>query len=164
MADKEIDASDAEVVYEKTQKGLAEIETRKNNLPQKLRTFLIVVNGQKTLATILKELPKIEGARAAIEELEQKGFIVKASSVPAPDDLSRQEEARKFTLAQTFMVNTTLDSVGPMGSALVENLRKCENLQQLRDHVENYLYAIKSGRGASTAEEYEQEIAKFFSP
>jgi hypothetical protein len=155
--------SDPGIVYDKTDKGIEEIQTRKYNLSQKLRTLLIVVDGKKTQGAILNQFSTLEGAAAALEELEQKGFIAKKVDVQAPGVITAEEEQQRAKMAKAFMINTLSDAVGPMGLSLIESLKTCETLQELQSHLENYLYAIKSGRGKTTADQYQEELSKLFS-
>jgi hypothetical protein len=148
------------VVYEKTTAGVEEIQTRKHNLSQTLRTLLIVVDGKKTAGAILNQFSIMEGAAPALAALEQKGLIARKADVLAPGTFSPEEALRRAMLARTFMMNTVTDAVGSMGLSLIETLRKCETLQQLQAHLDDYLYAITSGRGKATAEEYRTELAK----
>ena len=163
MSEYKNDQPDSWIVYEKTEKGVQEIQTRKNNLPQKFRTLLIVVDGKKTRGGILNQFSALEGAAATLEELEQKGFIMKRADVLPPGVLTPEEVKEGIKLARTFMVNTLNDAVGSMGLSLIETLKTCETLDELRSHFEDYLYAIKSGRGKATADEYKEELLKHFS-
>jgi hypothetical protein len=163
MSESRMGQSDDWIVYEKTGKGTEEIQTRKNNLPQKFRTLLIVVDGKKTRGSILSQFSTLEGAAGALEELEQKGFITKKVDVLAPGVLSEDETKKRIQLAKAFMINTLNDAVGSMGGlSLMEALRACETFDELKSHFESYLYAIKSGRGKTTADEYKEELLKLF--
>jgi hypothetical protein len=153
------DQSESWVVYEKTIAGAEEIQTRKHNLPQTLRTLLIVVDGKKTAGAILNQFSLLKGAAPALAALEEKGLIARRTDVLAPGTVSPEEALRRAGLARTFMMNTVTDAVGSMGLSLIETLRKCETLPQLQAHFDDYLYAITSGRGKATAEEYRAELA-----
>jgi len=162
MSEHKKEQSVESIIYEKTEMGIDEIQTRKNNLPQKLRTLLIVVDGKKTRGNILSQFGTLEGAAGALEELEQKGFIMKKVEVLAGSGLTAEEEKNQVQMAQAFMINTLNDAVGSMGLSLIEALRSCKTLGELKSHFENYLYAIKSGRGKATADEYKAELLKYF--
>jgi hypothetical protein len=162
MSENKKEPSNDWIVYEKTEDGVEELQTRKNNLPQKLRSLLIVVDGIKTRGSLLNQFSTLEGAAAALDELEQKDFIRKKAGVLPPGVLSAEEEKKRTQLAKAFMINTLNDAVGSMGLSLIESLRACETLAELQSHFENYLYAIKSGRGESTADEYKEELQKLF--
>jgi hypothetical protein len=162
MAGQEQGRSDAGIVYEKTENGNDEIKTRKYNLSQKLRTLLIVVDGKKDRGAILNQFSLMQGSSAVLDELEQKGFIAKRTGVPAPAKLSPDEEQRRAKLAKTFMINTVSDAVGVMASSLLETLKKCETLEDLQAHFDDYLYAITRGRGKAAADEYREELEKLF--
>jgi hypothetical protein len=161
MGDNMNQQSDEAIVYEKTEKGVEEIQTRKNGLSQKFRTLLIVVDGKKTRANIFKQFSTLEGVAAVLAELEQKGFIMKKTGVLA-GVITPDEEKERIKLAKAFMVNTLNDAVGTMGLSLIESLKTCQTLDDLKSHFDNYLYAIKSGRGKATAEEYREELLKHF--
>jgi hypothetical protein len=162
MGENMNEQSEEWLVYEKTEKGVEEIQTRRYNLSQKFRTLLIVVDGKKTRGSILNQFATLEGVATVLGELEQKGFIMKKAGVLAPGVLTPLEEKEKAKLAKAFMINTLNDAVGSMGLSLIESLKKCETLDELKSQFENYLYAIRSGRGKATADEYREELLKLF--
>lgn len=180
MNEKKVDESNSWVVYEKTEKGVEEIQTRKYNLSQKFRSILIVIDGKLTVGALLSEFSGMEQVATVLTELERQGFIEKradilpppgadilpppGADIPPPGGLSSVEEQRRVRMARTFMINTVTDAVGAMGSSLIDNLMKCATLRDLQSHFENYLYTIASGRGKSTAEDYRNELSKLLYP
>ena len=158
--------SDPGVVYKKTEKGLEEMQTRKYNLPQKLRAILSVIDGKTTVGSLLKQLYTMEGVTTTLVELEQQGFIasIAKKAGAAPSVVLSPDEERRVKMARTFMINTVTDAVGAMGSSLIDNLMKCATVKELQSHFENYLYTIASGRGKPTAEEYREELSKLLFP
>lgn len=64
-----------ELVYKKSPKGISEIVSRTDGLPLKLRPYLIVVDGNKSvndlvrLNPVLKDLPKV------LADLHDEGFL-----------------------------------------------------------------------------------------
>lgn len=69
-----------ELVYKKTSKGIDEIASRKEGLALRLRPYLIVVDGNKsvkdlvTLNPVLKDLPQV------LVNLHDQGFIATDSA------------------------------------------------------------------------------------
>jgi hypothetical protein len=166
MNENKIHEPDLGVVYKKTEKGVEEMQTRKYNLPQKLRAILSVIDGNATVGFLLKQLYTMDGVATILVELEQQGFtgrIAKKTSA-APSTALSPDEERRVKMARTFMINTVTDAVGAMGSSLIDNLVKCATLKELQSHFENYLYIIASGRGKPTAEEYRVELSKLLFP
>jgi hypothetical protein len=55
-------------VYEKTDKGRAEIATRQNRLPARLRTLLLLIDGQRQLGMLANNFgpPELTAENAAI--------------------------------------------------------------------------------------------------
>jgi hypothetical protein len=162
MIEIRTDRLDTGDVYEKTGKGIEEFETRKYKLPQKFRSLLILIDGKKTSGAIVSQFSSMGDAEESLAELERQGFIVRRSAASGPGKLPPDEEARRFQLAKTFMINTVSDAVGPMGSSHIEALKQCQSRKDLEDHLEAYFYLITSGRGKTTAEQYRKELLKLW--
>ncbi|MBS1171041.1 MAG: hypothetical protein H6R01_1959 [Burkholderiaceae bacterium] len=62
-------------VFEKTDKGREEIATRKYQLPPRLRSLLVMVDGKQTKAQLLKNIAALGMDVRSIDELLDKQFI-----------------------------------------------------------------------------------------
>lgn len=62
-------------IYDKTDKGREEIATRQYQLPTRLRTLLVLVDGKQTAESLLKKVAGLGLNEASLEELAEKGFI-----------------------------------------------------------------------------------------
>ncbi len=82
--------------YRKTAKGLAEIATRANKLPPRLRTALILVDGRRTDDELSSMLPK--EADETLRWLSDSGFIEvdhsTANASQSSDDRARPGRVR----------------------------------------------------------------------
>lgn len=65
------------MIYEKTEKGREEIATRKHHLPMKLRTLLVLVDGEKTADRLLHEIAPLGLNAENLNELVQQEYIRK---------------------------------------------------------------------------------------
>jgi hypothetical protein len=72
---------DRQDIYSKTSKGLEEVKNRKNNLPQALRSLLIMVDGTKPIGAFLDQATALGDVNAMLVGLEQQGFIAKTAVV-----------------------------------------------------------------------------------
>ena len=67
-------------VFEKTDKGREEIATRKYQLPPRLRSLLVMVDGKQTKAQLLKNIAALGMDVRSIDELLDKQFIRETTS------------------------------------------------------------------------------------
>lgn len=75
---------DRQDIYSKTSKGLEEVKNRKYNLPQALRSLLIMVDGTKPIGSFLDQATALGDVNAMLIGLEQQGFIAKTAVVTKP--------------------------------------------------------------------------------
>ncbi len=66
-------------IYEKTEKGREEITTRKYHLPLKLRTLLVLVDGEKVSDKLLQAVAPFGLNEESLNELITQGYIRKKS-------------------------------------------------------------------------------------
>jgi hypothetical protein len=66
---------DRAAVLAKTRRGLEEVKSRTYGVPQKLRTLLIMADGNATVADILGRFPGIAEIETNLEALVAQGFI-----------------------------------------------------------------------------------------
>lgn len=62
-------------IFDKTDKGREEIATRHYQLPPRLRTLLVLIDGKETMANLLKKISGLGLNDSSFEELMDKGFI-----------------------------------------------------------------------------------------
>lgn len=65
-----------EVIYKKTSKGIGEIATRTEGLALKLRPYLIVVDGNKSVKDLVTLNPALKDLPHVLANLHDQGFIV----------------------------------------------------------------------------------------
>ena len=64
-------------IYDKTEKGREEIATRKNGLPARLRTLLVMVDGHKPASTLLENTSGLGVDEECLKSLVAEGYIVR---------------------------------------------------------------------------------------
>lgn len=63
------------LIYDKTQKGREEIATRVHQLPSRLRSLLVLIDGKQTDLALLKKIPGLGLEGKHLDELLLQGFI-----------------------------------------------------------------------------------------
>ena len=91
---------DKTLVLVKTTKGAEEIKTRASGLPQKLRTLLIMVDGQKSAGIMLERMGGTAEAASNLDELLAQGFIETVAEPAASDALTPQVAAAALAEVQ----------------------------------------------------------------
>lgn len=87
-------------IYDKTDKGRDEIATRKNQLAARLRTLLLMVDGQKNAATLLQSTAGLGVSENCLGTLLTEGYIVRTgpeepAEVAAPEAVRRPAALRR---------------------------------------------------------------------
>ncbi len=72
------------VIYDKTDKGREEIATRKHGVPPRLRTLLVMIDGNLALDTLLKNFAGLGVTEDSINELLHQDYIVKVGGGEEP--------------------------------------------------------------------------------
>lgn len=157
-------------VYRKTEKGLAEIETRAHRLPPRLRTALIMVDGHRTDEELTKLIAL--DADMVLTTLLDQGFIeVLATLAPKPPPRPPAAApaagpapsaggggAKALEERKRMAVRFLNDHLGPSAESLALKIEKATDWNDLKNHLEMAEHFLRSGRGASTAQEF---AAKF---
>src|SRR5438270_10648028 len=96
-------------IYAKTEEGLRELKERKLNLPIALRSVLIMIDGNRSVAEVLQKTSALHVDTSALVTLEQAGLIVKRFSAPSASEgragksERSQDEVQRFLSAQQQM-------------------------------------------------------------
>jgi hypothetical protein len=155
-------------VYRKTPKGQTEIETRGHRLPPRVRTTLILVNGQRNDDELAKLSPA--DASATLASLLAEGFIeavatveprasprVPAIPVAAPTTTTpagADNDAAAFMQRRRDAIRALNDQLGPGAEALAIRVERCTTWEELRPALEAAVKTLRLARGASAATEY----------
>jgi len=111
-----------QAVLKKTEKGVEEIQTRKYHLDQRLRTLLIVVNGQLTAGQLVDRFGRLGDVEPLLTQLLEQGFVRGAAS----------ENYRDIRLQLSQALS---DALGPDGDPVVMQLESCKSPDALRKFV-----------------------------
>lgn len=150
------------LIYRKTAKGIAEIETRAHRLPPRLRGALIMVDGKRGTPE-LRALLQAQADESLLALIEQ-GFIEavqtsEPASGPAPAQAPRPSApamppAAEFETLRRTAIRLLLDQTGPGGETLAVRMEKVRSLEDLRALLPAAARVIEAMRGKAAAAAY----------
>jgi hypothetical protein len=151
-------------IYRKTAKGQTEIETRALRIAPRFRSVLILVDGRRTDAELLKLMP--QASPDTLEALAQGGFIealvakaatvrerpapVAAASAPAP----LPDAAQVFEQHRRESARALLDRVGPIAEPLIVRMERTRHAAELKPLLAMAIQLVSHTRGSAAAADY----------
>lgn len=98
-------------IYDKTDKGREEIATRKYQVPPKLRTLLVMIDGRRSLESLLNNFAGLGLSAENVDELLRQEYITLVSGGPAANEpeLEAPRVGRPPASARARMLARTRD-------------------------------------------------------
>ena len=129
---------DPTAVLRKTESGANAIKQRDRALTPRLRMLLIVVNGSKTVAELLKGMPNPDETRQMLGELLSAGFVElldlprpAQAAAPSPSKAApgvRDDDLKAIARRATRLLD---DLLGPDSESLCLQIERCTSAAQL---------------------------------
>lgn len=144
-------------IYAKTEEGLRELKERTHNLPITLRSLLIMIDGNRTVAEVLERGRAVRADAAALATLERAGLIAKRFSAPsaaggeAAVAPRSEDEVQRFIAAQQQISDAINSHLGFRGYLMMMRLQRAENLRDLRDFLPDFAQALVKRIGPANA-------------
>lgn len=157
-------------VYRKTDKGQAEITTRQFQLPMKLRSALIMVDGKRTDEDLLRMIPG--QAQEVLQTLLNEGFIevVAVAAPPRPSSSSSRPPegaaskpatpglppapSRPLDQMRTQAVRFVVEQLGPLGDDIAIRMEKARSWPDLHPALVIAHRLLADNRGTATADAF----------
>ena len=158
------------IIFRKTAKGLAEIETRANRLVPRMRSSLILVDGKRDVADL--KLLLTPHTDATLQALAEQGFIeavgetvgvaapaasyevrpapAPASAPPAPPAASRP--AIDLADLRRQVVRALHEQLGPSAASLATRIEKSRSAEDLKPLVSQAVHLVAAARGRTAAD------------
>ena len=155
----------ASTVLRKTEAGINGIKQRDSLLTPKLRMLLIVVDGAKSVAELLKPLPNPEEAGQMLTQLLGAGFV---SIVDAPQAAPRpalaptqparakdnETDAAALTAAMRRATQLLDNMLGPDSEVLCLQIERCTSSVQLNIKIIEISRIVAAMRSEKKAAEF----------
>ena len=158
-------------IYAKTEEGLRELKERTHNLPIALRSLLIMIDGNRTVAEVLVRARAVRADAAALATLERVGLIAKRFSAPSSSEgdgeaaaVPRSEdEVQRFLTAQQQISDAINNHLGFRGYLMMMRLQRAANLRDLRDFLPDFAQALVKRIGPANAGQIVSAIERLIS-
>jgi hypothetical protein len=145
-------------IYAKTEAGVRELQERKLNLPIALRSLLIMIDGNRTIADVLERARALRVDADAVAALERAGLIARKFSAPsavkaaaAEPEARSEDEVERFMTAQRKLSDAINSHLGFRGYLLMLRLQRAENLRDLHDFLPDFAQALVKRIGIDAA-------------
>jgi hypothetical protein len=151
-------------IYAKTEEGARELKERKRNLPVALRSLLIMVDGNRSVAEVLERARVLRVDITALVTLERAGLIAKRFSAPSATESGGASPARsegevdRFLVAQQQLSNAINEHLGFRGYMMMMRLQRASNLRDLRDLLPDFAKAMVKRMGMDAATPIVSEV------
>lgn len=149
-------------IYQKTDKGVEEIRSRRYKLPKRPRILLILVDGKTPLDVVLGQARALGIEDSTVMDLIDEGFIAAQSAPVAAgagatagvvdefDEATDPEE--RFRVAQRFMNESIVNVLGLRALFFTLKLERCATLGDLQDLAPAYEQALQKTGDFAQAE------------
>lgn len=162
-------------IFDKTAKGRAEISTRQFQLPAKIRTLLVMIDGKRPLAELFKQTQGLGLSQENIDYLLDEGFIAEvaeASNIPEPvatpvvpslplassapsasttPPVQQMDDVKRLQALHNFFNSTIKSTSGLRGFALQLKTERAATLQEFADLRRPYVEAVNKAKGREMA-------------
>lgn len=169
------------IIYDKADKGREEIATRKYQLPTRLRTLLVMIDGKQTVSELLKKVSALGLTEQNIHELLDLELIYKVTNLSDQPDFSFTEDkevvdsdmtdaaseaeilvdipvpanfdddAVRFQALYNFFNETIKSTLGLRGFNLQLKVERAASIQDFHELRRPYIEAIYKSKGKETA-------------
>ncbi|SBT03724.1 conserved hypothetical protein [Candidatus Accumulibacter aalborgensis] len=150
-------------VYSKTAKGLDEIATRTHGLAARRRALLIMVDGHRTVSELLALSTSTKDAERQLAALLNEGFIqheaasIHAAAAAAQPDPAPPDE--DISLTKSYIVQTLRELLGSQAGALITEIEKARNVEELQGQVGKLLVALGAAADQKKVRHFLDELA-----
>lgn len=144
-----------QAIYVKTAKGQEEVATRAFQLPSRVRTLLVMVDGKTSAEQLVANTAALGDSATFFTMLVEGGFVEPvAAPAPAP---SVKPPPKELVRAVSRMVT---DILGPAGDSLTLRLEKAVSLEEFAKLVEHCRGMIESAAGKKKGDMFWEAVLK----
>lgn len=147
------------IIYRKTAKGLAEIETRVYRLSPRLRSVLIMIDGKRSDADLLQMLPQAAEVLAALAQDDFISEYTRTSAAPAPPPPPPERTVIRppqptFEAMRKDVLRAFNDRLGPAGEGMAVKLEKARNEAEFRALLPAAVQLVTTVQGRDAGESF----------
>lgn len=143
---------DLQAVYIKTAKGQQEVATRAFQLPSRVRSLLVMVDGKANAEQLVANTATLGDSSAFFAQLIEGGFIETVASAAVPLPTPKVKTPPKELVRKVSRLVT--DILGPAGDALALRLEKAVSLEEFAKQVEQCRSVIDEAAGKKAGDSF----------
>ncbi|MEP7062311.1 MAG: hypothetical protein ABI881_07920 [Betaproteobacteria bacterium] len=156
-------------IYSKTERGLEELRTRQMNLPVQLRSVLIMIDGQHTVAQTLARAQALSVGPDVFEQLAKLALIERRFGARSDAESGvaaerSQDDVQRFLGLQKSINAAISEHLGIRGYGMMLRLQRAGNLRDLHDLLPDLAQALVKRIGINAAtpivEGFEQMLVR----
>ena len=166
-------------IYDKSEKGRAEIATRKYQLASRLRTLLVMVDGKQAVDELLKKVAGLGLDGQSIQALLDQEFIFVARpkeiaagseaetseiALPAKPGADTMTDAQRFQATHIFFNETIKSAIGLRGFALQMKVERASTMEDFHALRAPYLEAVIKAKGNEMARSLRDRLDQLLHP
>lgn len=153
-----------QAIYVKTAKGQEEVATRAFQLPSRVRSLLVMVDGKNSGEQLVANTAALGDSAAFFSMLVEGGFIeaVAASSLAATAAPTENVKAPPKELVRK-VCHLVTDILGPAGDSLTLRLEKAASLEEFAKHVEQCRDVISNAAGKKKGDLFWNTVVELLS-
>lgn len=146
----------------KTQAGRDEIDRRTRRLAPVLRSLLLVVDGQRSVAELRAMAASLHGPGDALEQLQALGLVgvgpQPAATPSAAASASAGEAGNRYSVLYALMSDAVREQLGLRGYFLQLKIERCVTLAELVQVLPELRAAVGKARDAALADELDRRL------
>lgn len=147
----------------KTDAGRDEIQNRSRKLPIVMRSILLLVDGQRTVAQLRQIVTGLHAPADALQQLADMGLIQSTEAiaeVPRSDPAvpARSDAANRFSLLYALMSDAIREHLGIRGYFVQLKIERCNNADDLLALLPEVAAAVGKAQGIGRDVEFEQRL------
>ncbi len=173
-------------IYDKSDKGRAEIATRKYQLASRLRTLLVIIDGKQTVDELLKKVAGLGLDEQSIQALLDQEFIqiphpaepimavdkraaleaekIEAAQLEAKRGTEAMTDAQRFQATYKFFNETIKSAIGLRGFALQMKVERASTMEDFHSLRIPYLEAVMKANGNEMARSLGDRLNQLLNP
>lgn len=147
------------IIYRKTARGLAEIETRVYKLAPRLRSVLIMIDGKRSDVELAQMVPQAAEALAALAQDDFISEYTRTSAAPAPPPPPPERTVIRppqptFEAMRKDVLRAFNDRLGPAGEGMAVKLEKARNEAEFRALLPAAVQLVTTVQGREAGESF----------
>jgi hypothetical protein len=152
------------IIYRKTAKGLAEVETRVYRLAPRLRSVLIVIDGKRSDEELTQLLPQAHEALAVLLEEDFIAEFARTAAAPPPPPAYEQTvilpkgPGAAFEAMRRDLLRAFNDRAGPAGETLAIKMERATSEAEFRALLPQAIRLVSTIKGSDAGNAFAARV------